>query len=186
MQNDYDIIEFREPAAFRDWLENNVQKQVGVWLRIYKKASGIQSVTYAEALDEALCFGWIDGIKKTYDEQSYIQKFTPRRKRSLWSKRNIEHIERLRNEGRMTQAGEAEVQRAMDDGRWDAAYDAPSTMVVPDDFIKRLDDNEAAKVAFDKLKKSGRYAISWQLQTAKTEVTRIRRMQKIIDELTAS
>lgn len=180
MKDEQEIIEFPSPTGFRDWLENNVQKQEGVWLRIYKKASGVQTVTYAEALDEALCFGWIDGIKRTYDQQSYIQKFTPRRKQSLWSKRNIEHIERLRNEGRMTQAGEAEVRRAMDDGRWDAAYDAPSTMVVPDYFLKRLDENPLAKAAFDGLSKSARYAIMWQLQTAKTEVTILRRMEKII------
>lgn len=104
MNNELEIIEFTKPTEFRDWLQNNTQKQEGVWLRIYKKASGVASVTYAEALDEALCYGWIDGQRKSYDDMSFIQKFTPRRKRSMWSKRNIEHVERLRNEGKMTSA----------------------------------------------------------------------------------
>lgn len=183
MQNDQETIEFSTPSAFRNWLESNVGKQEGTWLRIYKKSSGVKTVTYAEALDEALCFGWIDGIRKSYDEQSYIQKFTPRRKRSLWSKRNIEHIERLRSEGKMSQTGEAEVQRAIEDGRWAAAYDAPSTMVVPDYFLKRLDESPRAKAAFDGLSKSVRYAVVWQLQAAKTEATRQRRAEKIIAAL---
>ena len=183
MQNDYDIIEFREPTAFRDWLENNVQKQAGIWLRIYKKASAVKSITYAEALDEALCYGWIDGVKKSYDELSYIQKFTPRRSRSLWSKRNIEHIERLRANGKMTDAGEAEVQRAKRDGRWDAAYDSQSNMVIPDYFLQALSENEVAKNAFEKLNKSAKYSIVWRLQTAKTEATRLRRMEQILIDL---
>lgn len=184
MQKDYELVEFTEPSLFREWLTCNVNQQQGIWLRLYKKASGVQSITYAEALDEALCFGWIDGMRKSYDEQSYIQKFTPRRKQSLWSKRNIEHIERLRANGRMTSAGESEVQRAIQDGRWDSAYDSPSVMVVPDDLMKWLNADESTKIAFEKLSKSAKYAILWQLQTARTEATRLRRMEKLISGLT--
>lgn len=184
MHNELEIIEFTKPTEFRDWLHSNIQKQEGVWLRIYKKASGVASVTYAEALDEALCYGWIDGQRKSYDDVSFIQKFTPRRKRSMWSKRNIEHVERLRNEGKMTSAGEAEIQRAMQDGRWDAAYDAQSTITEPDYFVEQLTINPTAKAAYDKLNKSARFALLYKLQTATTEPVRQRRIQKIISDLT--
>ena len=153
---------------------------------MYKKASGIESVNYAEALDQALCFGWIDGQKKSYDEVSFLQKFTPRRKRSMWSKHNIEHIDRLTQANLMTPAGLLEVQRAKDDGRWDAAYDKPSEMVVPESFMIELDKNPAAKAFFETLNKSNKYAVAWRLQTAKTDETRLRRQNKILAMLEAN
>lgn len=177
---DYEIIEFKDGAAFRRWLDANGTSVPGIWLRMYKKASGIESVDYAGALDQALCYGWIDGQKKSYDDVSFLQKFTPRRSRSMWSKRNIEHIERLTNAGLMTEAGEREVERAKSDGRWDAAYDAPSTMEVPDYFLKEIKKHPKAKELFDGLNKTNTYAIAWRLHTAKTDETRMRRMQKII------
>ena len=129
---------FTTQQAWRSWLEKNHAISDGIWLRIYKKASGKKTVTYAEALDEALCYGWIDGQKKTYDAESFLQKFTPRRSKSMWSKRNREHTMRLIKEKRMTAAGRAEIDAAKKDGRWEQAYDAPSTMTVPDDFLQAL------------------------------------------------
>lgn len=185
MQSDYEIITFENAPAFRRWLDEHHGSVNGVWLKLYKKASGIVSVTYAEALDEALCYGWIDGQKKSYDEVSFLQKFTPRRARSIWSKRNIEHIERLTAAGLMMPPGLAEIQRAQEDGRWDAAYDAPSNMVVPDDFLAELHKHPRAEAFFATLNKANRYAIAWRLQLAKTEVTRMRRQEKILAMLKA-
>lgn len=120
MKPDYKIIPFEDSATWRRWLDENHAKIDGVWLRLYKKASSVPTVSYAEALDEALCYGWIDGQKKSYDEDSYLQKFTPRRPKSMWSKRNTEHINRLRDAGQMTLAGLSEVEKAQSDGRWEA------------------------------------------------------------------
>lgn len=180
---DYKIIECIDQKTFRSWLAAHSTTTAGIWLRIYKKASGIDTVSYAEALDEALCYGWIDGQKKKYDELSFIQKFTPRRPRSLWSKRNIEHVARLIDAGQMTNTGMQEIQKAKADGRWNAAYDAPSTMEVPEDFLRELQKNPAAEARYRELNKSARYSIAWKLQTAKRAETRLRRMQQIIADL---
>ncbi len=182
---DYDILPFKTSDDWRQWLESHHANTDGVWLLLRKKASGLPTVTYAEALDEALCYGWIDGLKKSYDETSFLQKFTPRRKRSLWSKNNIDHVTRLIKAGRMTLAGQAEVDRAKEDGRWDAAYDKPSEMVIPESFLSELHKHPKAEAFFATLNKSNRYAIAWRLQTAKTEVTRLRRQGKILDLLNA-
>lgn len=179
------MVEFVDPAGWRQWLADHHADTDGVWLRLYKKASGVASVTYAEALDSALCYGWIDGLVRSLDELSYVQKFTPRRKRSIWSKRNTEHIARLTEAGLMTPAGIAEVERAKADGRWDAAYDMPSEMVVPKDFLAELHKHPKAEKFFETLNKTNRYAIVWQLQTAKTEATRLRRQAKFIAMLEA-
>lgn len=180
MKSDYEIISYEDASIWRQWLDENHKKTDGVWVKIYKKASGFPTVSYAEALDEALCYGWIDGQKKRYDEVSFLQKFTPRRPRSLWSKRNIEHIARLTEQGRMTPGGIAEVERAKKDGRWDKAYDKPSEMVVPNEFLAELKKHPIAEKFFASLGKTNTYAIAWRLQTAKTEETRKRRQDKII------
>ena len=185
MKPDYQILPFKDAAAWRKWLVKNHSSADGVWIRIYKKTTGLPTVTYDQALDDALCYGWIDGQVKSYDEQSYIQKFTPRRKASLWSKRNIEHIARLTAEGLMTPTGIAEVNRAKEDGRWDAAYDMPSQMSVPEDFLKELKKHPKANQFYQTLNKTNHYAIAWRLQTAKTTETRDRRMAKIIQTLQA-
>lgn len=185
MKTEYEIIPFKGAASWRRWLDENHAKVDGVWLRHYKKASGVPTVTYAEALDEALCYGWIDGQKKSYDEDSYLQKFTPRRPRSMWSKRNIEHINRLQNAGLMTPAGLTEVEKAQADGRWEAAYDAPSSMKVPDYFLEALRKHPRAELFYNLLNKTNKYAIAWRLQNAKTEATRLRRTEKIIAMLDA-
>ena len=183
MQAEYAIIPFKDQATFRKWLEKHGRDTPGIWMQIHKKASTAESITYAEALDEALCYGWIDGQKKSYDEVSFLQKFTPRRPRSIWSKRNIEHIARLTAEGKMTEAGILEAQKAEADGRWSAAYDAPSEMTIPDDFFLELHNNPKAEEFFQGLNKTSRYAIAWRLRTAKTAETHLRRSQKIISTL---
>lgn len=177
---DYDIVEFSDQAAFRAWLAKNSSRIPGIWLKIYKKGSGIASITYDQALDEALCFGWIDGQVKKFDELAYLQKFTPRRPKSMWSKRNIEHIKRLTDAGLMTKAGLQEVEKAKTDGRWAAAYDKPSQMEVPQFFLDELSKHPKAEATFAELNKTNTYAIAWRLQTAKTDATRQRRAEKII------
>ncbi len=138
MKPDYEITAFKDSAIWRHWLDENHDKIDGVWLRLYKKASAISTISYAEALDEALCYGWIDGQKKGYDEESFLQKFTPRRAKSMWSNRNIEHIQRLTAQGLMMPAGIWEVERAKEDGRWAAAYDTPGEMIITDEFLAEL------------------------------------------------
>jgi uncharacterized protein YdeI (YjbR/CyaY-like superfamily) len=138
VKSEYPVLSFETPDALRKWLEKNHNDSSGIWLRIYKKKSGVESIDYDLALDEALCYGWIDGQLKTYDEQSFIQKFTPRRTRSIWSKRNIEHVKRLEKEGRMKPAGIKEAEAAKADGRWDVSYDSPSNMTVPEDLLAAL------------------------------------------------
>jgi uncharacterized protein YdeI (YjbR/CyaY-like superfamily) len=178
--NELEVLTFESQAAWRTWLEVNQAESSGVWLRFFKKGSGVAGLSYAEALDEALCYGWIDGQVKRGDERSYLQKFTPRRPRSIWSKRNIEHVARLSEEGKITEAGLKQVEAAKADGRWTQAYDPPSTMTVPEDFLAALAKNKKTKRFFDSLNKTNRYAIAWRLQTAKKPETRERRMKAIL------
>jgi len=177
---DYEIVEFVDQAAFRAWLASDAKDVPGIWLRIYKKDSGVATVTYAQALDEALCYGWIDGQKKGYDELSFLQKFTPRRPRSMWSKTNIENVERLTKAGLMTEAGLQEVSNAKADGRWANAYDSSSKMEVPKFFLDMLKQHPKAQAFYKELNRANTYAIAWQLQTAKTEATRQKRAEKLI------
>jgi uncharacterized protein YdeI (YjbR/CyaY-like superfamily) len=180
---DKHILLFTTQPEWRAWLEKHHTQLDGVWLQMYKKASGKQSINYDQALDEALCYGWIDGLVNKYDDASYIQKFTPRRAKSMWSKRNREHIARLTQAGKMTASGLTEVARAKADGRWEAAYDAPSTMVIPEDFLTELAKVPQAEAFFKTLNKTNTYAIIWRLQTAKKPETRERRMKVILDML---
>lgn len=164
-------------------MEKNHAGSDGVGLRIFKKDSGEKSITYAEALDEALCFGWIDGQKKAFDELSWVQKFTPRRAKSGWSKRNTEHVERLIKAGQMTRAGLEVVEAAKADGRWQAAYDSQRNAAPPEDFLKALAKDKKAKAFFATLNKANIYSIVYRLQTAKTPETREKRMKMILDML---
>jgi uncharacterized protein YdeI (YjbR/CyaY-like superfamily) len=173
-------LAFKSPADFRKWLAINHDTADGLWLRIFKKASGRKTVTYDEALDEALCFGWIDGLKKSYDELSFIQKFTPRRARSGWSKRNTVHVERLTKASLMMPAGIKAVEAAKADGRWEAAYESPRDATPPEDFLKALSRDKKAKAFFESLNKSNLYAIVYRLKTAKKPETRERRMKNIL------
>ena len=166
-----------------EWLAANHATSDGIWLHIFNKESGEKTVTYAEALDEALCYGWIDGQKKKVDPGSWVQKFTPRRARSIWSRRNIEHIERLTSEKRMKPAGLKAFEDAKQDGRLAAAYDSPSNSTTPADFLERLEKNKKAKAFFDSLNKANKFAITWRLQTAKKPETREKRMNFILEML---
>lgn len=177
------IKSFPSQKKWREWLEKNHSNSDGIFLRIYKKDSDKKTVTHLEALDEALCFGWIDGIRKSFDEASFLQKFTPRQKRSIWSKRNQENVARLIQEGRMAEAGLAEIDRAKKDGRWDRAYDSPKNMKVPSDFLKELKKNKAAYQFFKGLTKVNHFAIAFRLHNAKRPETRERRMRDFLDRL---
>ncbi|MBV6457812.1 MAG: hypothetical protein HONBIEJF_00932 [Fimbriimonadaceae bacterium] len=183
MPAELQILEFSDAGDWRRWLEQNHADDAGVWLRLFKKGSGKDTFTYAEALDEALCYGWIDAIMKSEGKDSYIQRFTPRRAKSMWSKRNREHIDRLTAAGRMHPAGLAQVEAAKRDGRWDEAYDPPSTTTVPEDFLELLKKNRAAFGFFQTLDKANVYAITWRLQTAKRPETREKRMRQFVDML---
>jgi uncharacterized protein YdeI (YjbR/CyaY-like superfamily) len=175
-----EILRFRSPLEFRKWLAANHRQSDGIWLRIFKKGTGEPSVTYAEALDEALCFGWIDAQKQPYDDSSWLQRFTRRRPKSCWSKINTQHAERLIQAGRMKAAGQAQIDAAKKDGRWTAAYDSPSTATFPEDFLAALRRNKKAKDFFESLNKANRYAIAYRLQTAKKPETKQRRMEMIL------
>ncbi len=182
-KTDLQIISFKSQKDWAIWLAKNHSTSSGIWLRLFKKDSGVPSVTYAEALDEALCYGWIDGQLDKYDEKSWLRKFTPRRPKSVWSKRNIEHVNCLTRAGKMKPAGLKEVEAAKADDRWDRAYDSPSAMRVPDDFLEELSKNKKAKAFFETLNKANTYAIAWRLQTAKKPETRAQRMKAILDLL---
>ncbi len=180
MADDLPIEELATPAAWEAWLEQHHADARGVWLKFAKKGTGVQTVTYGEALDVALCFGWIDGQARGFDETYYLQRFTPRTTRSKWSKRNRDHIARLTSEKRMRPAGLAAVEAAKADGRWDAAYDSPSTATVPDDLQAELDANPKAAAFFATLSSANRYAILYQLADAKRPETRARRIAKYV------
>ena len=176
-------LSFKSPLEFRNWLEKNNATSEGIWLRIFKKDSGEKSITYAEALDQSLCFGWIDGQKRAHDAHSWLQKFTPRRAKSGWSKVNTQHAERLVKTGQMTSAGLKAIEAARADGRWNAAYDSPRNATPPEDFLKALDKNRKAKAFFETLNKTNIYSIVYRLQTAKKPETREKRMKLILEML---
>jgi uncharacterized protein YdeI (YjbR/CyaY-like superfamily) len=178
-----DTISFPTQGAFRSWLGENHSRSEGIWLRIYKKVSDVPSVTYAQALDEALCYGWIDGQKQKGDSTSWLQRFTPRRRGSGWSKINTQHAERLIKSGEMTPAGLKEVEAARRDGRWKAAYDSFGSAQPPNDFLSELNKNRKAKAFFETLDRRNVYAILYRLQTAKKPETRSKRIQQFIDML---
>ena len=176
-------MSFTSPRDFRIWLAKNHSQSEGIWLRIFKKDSGVTTVTYSEALDQALCFGWIDGQKKPHDETSWLQKFTPRRAKSGWSKNNTQHAERLMKSGEMDPAGLKEIEAAKTDGRWKAAYDSFGAAAMPSDFLTELGRNRKAQAFFATLNKTNLYSITYRLQTAKKPETRLKRMRAIIEML---
>jgi uncharacterized protein YdeI (YjbR/CyaY-like superfamily) len=178
--DDPPTIAFESPAELEAWLEANHCSDRGLWIKFAKKASGIPSVTYAEALEIALSYGWIDGTRRRFDERWFVQRFTPRRARSKWSKINREKAERLIAEGRMRPAGLSEVERARADGRWDAAYDSPGNIQVPDDLRRELDSDPAAREFFESLDSTNRYAILYRLHDAKRADTRERRLRQFV------
>jgi uncharacterized protein YdeI (YjbR/CyaY-like superfamily) len=177
---DLPIITFASSNAWETWLEKHHATANGLWLKIAKKGSGIDTVSYAEALDVALCYGWIDGQKASFDDHHWLQRFTPRRPRSKWSKVNRVKATKLIKRGEMKPAGLREVERATQDGRWDAAYDAQSTATVPDDLRREFDKNEVARKFFSTLDSRNRYAILYQIQDAKKPETRARRIERYV------
>ncbi len=183
MADDLPILLFASPAELEAWLEENHAAAEGIWLKIAKKGSGVESVTYAEALELALCFGWIDSQKRGFDEKHFLQRFTPRRPRGKWSQINREKAEGLIAAGAMRAVGLAEVEAAKADGRWDAAYAGQRTAEVPADLQLELDGNEAAREFFASLDSANRYAIIYRLEDAKKPETRERRLRKFVGML---
>lgn len=182
-ENDYPIIHFKTPQEWELHLKKVHVSAPGIWLLFAKKGTGVTSVTYDEALEVALCYGWIDGKTKTVDQTFWKIKFTPRGPRSNWSQRNCDIVDRLTKEGKMQSAGLEKVEAAKKDGRWAASYGSSKNMIMPDDFLNELGKNKKALIFFKMLNKSNTYAIYWQLQTAKKPETKQRRIKKIIEML---
>jgi uncharacterized protein YdeI (YjbR/CyaY-like superfamily) len=180
--NQEDIMTFSSSKDLELWLSLNYTSHSELWIKIYKKKSGIKSVTWDDVVIEILCWGWIDGIKKSLDDKAYLQRITPRKLRSNWSKRNTEHVERLIREGRMRDSGLVHVNAAKKDGRWDDAY-TTSQMEVPIDFTTILENKPKARVFYESLNKSSRFIIAYGLISAKKEETRQRRFDKYMDML---
>ena len=178
--DDLPTLAFPSQAAWEEWLERNHEQSPGVWLKIAKKASGIETVTHLEALEVALCFGWIDGQRNRFDDEWFLQRFTPRRARSKWSQINRGSVERLIEQGRVRPAGLREVERAKADGRWDAAYASPSKIGVPPDLQRAFDAQPAAKEFFDTLDSQNRYAVLYRIDDAKRPETRARRIEQFV------
>jgi len=171
---------FSSPQEFCAWLEVHHDIAVELWVKIYKVNSGIASINWQESVVEALCWGWIDGVKKSWDDQAYVQRFTPRRAKSQWSQVNCQHVARLIKDGRMQEAGLLKVQAAKADGRWDNAYAPASQMKVPEDFLSALAKSPKALAFFNSLNKANHYAVAYQLTSAKKAETRNRRFDKLL------
>lgn len=170
-------------AAWRAWLTENQASAPGVWLTLHKKGGTVTALTYVDAVEEALCFGWIDGQARSRDAHSSFQRMTPRRSRSAWSKVNVERAERLEREGAMTTSGRAQVEAAKADGRWDRAYAGPATIEVPDDLIAALAASPTAKAWFDVLTSGNRFAILYRIHGAKKPETRARWIATFVEQL---
>jgi len=173
---------FKSPEELSKWLQVNHTIESELLIKIFKKGSGLQSVNWDDVVIESLCWGWIDGVKKSIDDQAYLQRITPRKTRSNWSRRNTEHVDRLIIEGRMQEAGLVHVRAAKADGRWEKAY-VVSDMKVPADFLEALENMPAAKQFYETLTKTNRYVIAYGLESAKTLETRQRRFEKFMDML---
>jgi uncharacterized protein YdeI (YjbR/CyaY-like superfamily) len=183
MAVEQETLRFDGPDAFRGWIEEHQDSSPGIWLVIAKKGSGQTTVTYAEALDVALAYGWIDGQTRSVDEATYLQRFTPRRQRSPWSLRNVGIAETMIETGRMKPRGLAEVERARADGRWERAYHGPKTAEPHPDFLAALAANPQAAEFFETLNSQNRFAIYYRIQDAKRPETRARRIETFIDKL---
>jgi len=183
-KTDLQILLFETPEAWAQWLANNLTAH-GVWLKFAKKNSGVTSINYDQALQVALCYGWIDGQVQKFDDKFYLQRFTPRRPGSSWSARNRRYAEELIAEGKMQPAGQIQIDQAKTDGRWDTVYESPSNLTIPDDFLAELAKNKEAEAFFQTLNRANLYTIYYRLHTAKTPQIRAARMQKIIATLAA-
>ncbi len=177
---DLPIVAFPSQDDWRAWLDEHHADSPGLWLKIAKKATGIDTVTHAEALDVALCYGWIDGQRNRFDDTWFLQRYTPRRPKSKWSQINRDKVADLTERGLMRPAGRREVDRAKADGRWDAAYPSQRNLTVPDDLQAALDADEAAKEFFANLDRVNRYAILYRLYDAKKPETRVKRIETFV------
>ena len=180
---DLPILSFASKKKWADWLARQHDKSSGVWLKLAKKGSEIPSVTYDEAVEVALCYGWIDGQKKGFDDKYWLQKFTPRGPKSIWSKINTEKAQKLMKSGAMRPAGLKAIEAAKQDGRWDAAYESPKNISVPDDFQAALDKNAKAKAFFTTLNSVNRYAILFRIHNVKSAEARTKRIQQFVGML---
>src|SRR6266498_4533161 len=180
---DLPLLPFENKKRWTDWLAKQHDKSAGVWLKLSKKDSGIPSITYEEALDVALCYGWIDGQKKGFNDKFWLQKFTPRGPKSIWSKINTEKAEKLIASGKMQPAGLKAIELAKQDGRWDAAYESQKTISVPEDFQAALDKSQKAQAFFATLNSVNRYAILFRVHNARRPETRQKRIQQLIEML---
>jgi len=174
---------FKNAKAFETWLQKNHATSDGLWLKIAKRGANEPSVTYPEAVEIALCWGWIDGQKKGLDDQHFLQRFTPRRARSIWSKINVEKAAALIAAGRMQAPGHAQIEAAKADGRWAQAYDSARTSTVPEDLQAALEAEPKAKAFFATINAANRYAVLWRIQTAVKAETRARRIAQLVEML---
>jgi uncharacterized protein YdeI (YjbR/CyaY-like superfamily) len=177
------VLYFQHQTDWSLWLKKNHEKSAGIWLRIAKTSAGNRLLTYQEALEAALCYGWIDGQKQRGDEQTWLQKFTPRGKKSIWSKINREKALALVNSGRMQPAGHKQIECAKNDGRWEAAYDSARTSLIPSDLQAALDENPKAQIFFKSLDSGNRYAVLFRIQTAKGAEARARKIREFVEML---
>lgn len=178
-----EVVQFASAAEFERWLETNHDGHPGIWLKLAKKGAGQPSLSYAQALDVALCFGWIDGQKAAHADRHWLQRFTPRSSKSRWSQTNRDKAQQLITAGRMQPAGLAEIERARADGRWQAAYAGQRNATVPDDLRDAFNHDPQAAEAFNQLDAHNRYAIIWRINDAKRPETRARRIAKYLDML---
>lgn len=175
--------EFKDRQAFYDWLGRHHASESEVWIKIHKVGSGLRSITPKEAIDVVLCWGWIDGIRKSFDEKSYLQRYTPRTAKSVWSKINVENVGRLIADGQMTEHGMAQVEAAKADGRWDRAYGAGKDMKIAEDFQAAIDAEPEAKAMLGKLTEQNRFALAFRVHNMKTEAGRKKKIQAFVDML---
>ena len=185
IHDNYPVKSFKNAAAFESWLEKNHKKADGLWLKVAKAKSGIVSVSFPDALDLALCYGWIDGLRRGLDEDYYVQKFTPRRAKSVWSVINKNKVAQLIKDGRMKASGLAAIEEAKKNGQWDNAYHSPANISIPDDLQNALDKNKKAKAFFEKLNAQNRYAILYRIHQVKREETKTRKIAEYVKMLEA-
>jgi uncharacterized protein YdeI (YjbR/CyaY-like superfamily) len=177
------IREFKDAASFYEWLRENHDKADELWIKIHKKDSGLPTITQKEAIDCVLCWGWIDAISKSFDEKSYLQRYTPRGKKSIWSKINVDNVARLIQEGRMTEHGLKHVEAAKADGRWHKAYASGKKLPIPDDLQAAIDAEPKAKAMLGKLSEQNRYAMAFRMHNLKTEAGRKKRIAAFVEML---
>ena len=177
------VREFKDAESFYKWLGKHHEKETELWIKIHKAGSGLRSITPKEAIDVALCWGWIDAVRKGFDDKSYLQRYTPRGKKSTWSQINVDNVSRLINEGRMTEPGLKKIEAAKADGRWDRAYRSGKNMTIPDDLQAAIDAEPKAKEMLQKLSAQNRFALAFRTQNMKTEAGRKKKIETFVEML---